>query len=377
MKHNHKYLALRRYWNRVRTLSHILAIKAFRKKRYPFYVNLVINSRCNLKCAYCFGSYSNRQTPDWAYEDLVKLIDDLYDRGTRYILVQGGEPMLHNDLGKIFRYIDSKGIVTALVTNGQFPDRIRQTPEIALLDNICFSLDGNREGNDRVRGKGTFDKVLESIQVVKEVHKTPIRINSTITKYTVDDVDFMAEFMRKNNIEWGINFLFKGDERLGEEDLAPDDAAIVRYQEKFIDYIKRGYPIFSTTKILRYTLSWPVPYSRKFLGKEESLRLLGKKAIECQYGNYEIVIDEDGRLYPCQGMQGMFDGKNLKEVGFDEAFKHLETKPCYTCYLVSMINTSAMINWDLNVIGETVAGTFRSRLLKKTKAGVPKAGVIE
>jgi AdoMet-dependent heme synthase len=368
MKYNHRYLTIRRYWQRIRTLYYMLAIKAFNKPRYPFYVNLVINSRCNLKCAYCFGLYSSRKTPDWAYEDLVKLIDDLHARGTRYILVQGGEPLLHPDLGKIFRYIDSKGIVTALVTNGQFPERIREIPEIALLDNICFSLDGNREGNDRIRGKGTFDKVLESIQVVKEVHRTPIRLNTTITKYTVHDVDFMAEFVRDNNIEWGINFLFKGDERLGEEDLAPEDEDIIKYQNKFVDYIRRGYPIFSTTKILRYTLNWPVPYTRKFLGREESLRLMGKKAIECQYGNYEIVIDEDGRLYPCQGMQGMFDGKNLKEVGFDEAFKHLETKPCYTCYLVSMINTSAMINWDMNVIGETIRGTFRSRLWKSKKA---------
>ena len=367
-QYNHKLLALRRYWNRLRTLYYMLAIKAFKKPRYPFYVNLVINSRCNLKCAYCFGSYSHRKTPDWELEDLKKLIDDLYRRGTRYILIQGGEPLLHKDLGEIFRYIDSRGIVTALVTNGQFPERIRNISEIALLDNICFSLDGAREGNDRIRGKGTFDKVLKSIRVVKEVHKTPIRINSTITKYTVHDVDFMAEFMKKNNIEWGINFLFKGDERLGDEDLAPEDEAIIQYQQKFINYIKKGYPIFSTTKILRYTLDWPVPYTRKFLGRKEALQLLGKKAIECQYGNYEIVIDEDGRLYPCQGMQGMFDGKNLKEVGFDAAFEHLKNKPCYTCYLVSMINTSAMINWDLNVIGETVKGTLRSRLWKSRKA---------
>ena len=368
MKYNYRKLALRRYWNRIRTLYYMLAIKAFKKPRYPFYVNLVINSRCNLKCAYCFGAYSSRKSPDWKLDELKKLIDDLYERGTRYILVQGGEPLLHRDLGKIFSYIDSRGIVTGLVTNGTLPEIIRNMPELALLDNICFSLDGNRDGNDRVRGKGTFDKVLESIKAVQEVHRVPVRINSTITKYTVHDVDFMAEFMRENNLEWGINFLFKGDERLGEEDLAPEDKDIVTYQEKFLEYIRRGYPIFSTSKIIRYTLSWPVSYSRKFLGKEEALKLLGKKAIECQYGNYELVIDEDGRLYPCQGMQGMFDGKNLKEVGFDEAFRHLATKPCYTCYLVSMINTSAMINWDLNVIGETIGGTFRSRLWKNRLA---------
>jgi len=366
-RYNHKLLALRRYWNRARTLGHMLSIKALRKKSYPFYVNLVINSRCNLKCSYCFGSYSHRRAPDWAYDDLVALIDDLYKRGTRYILIQGGEPLLHKDLGGIIGYIDRKGIVVALVTNGTLPERIREMPEISLLDNICFSLDGNRDGNDRVRGAGTFDKVVASIRAVQEVHGTPIRINSTITKYTVNDIDFMAAFVRDNSLAWGINFLFKGDERLGEEDLAPEDEDVIQYQKKFIEYIRRGYPIFSTSKILRYTLNWPVSYNRKFLGREEATRLMGRKAIECQYGNYEIVIDEDGRLYPCQGMQGIFDAKNLKEVGFDEAFKHLETKPCYTCYLVSLINTSAMINWDLNVIWETIRGTFRFHKWKSPK----------
>ncbi|MDD3012880.1 MAG: radical SAM protein [Candidatus Gastranaerophilales bacterium] len=350
-----------RLWNRARTLFYILSIKAFNKKPYPFYVNLVINSRCNLNCAYCFGHYSQRQTPDWKLEDLKKLIDNLYKKGTRYILVQGGEPLLHNDLGEIFKYIYEKGIVTAIVTNGQFPERIKKIPEISLLDNICFSLDGGKEGNDIVRGKGCFDKVMESIEAVKEFHKVPIRINSTISKYVVNDIDFMAEFVKKNKIEWGINYLFKGNEVLGEEDLAPTADEIIEYQRKILEYKRKGYPIFTTTKILNYVLNWPVDYRQKYLNYDESSKKLGNKAIKCQYGFYEIVIDEDGLVYPCQGMQGCFDAKNIHEVGFDEAFKHLETKPCYTCYLPSLINTSAMINWDFNVIGETVFETFKNR----------------
>ena len=347
----------------------MLSIKALNQPRYPFYVNLVINSRCNLRCSYCFGRYSNRTSPDWAWEDLKNLIDDLRRRGTRYILIQGGEPVLHPDLGRIIRYSVDRGIVTALVTNGTLPARIREIPEIALLDNICFSLDGNREGNDIVRGKGTFDKVMESIRVVKEVHKTPIRINSTISRYTVGDLDFFAEFVKENRLEWGINFLFKGDEKLQGEDMAPEDEKIREFGRRFIEYIKKGYPIFTTSKVVEYVLDWPVPYARNFLNRADAIQLLGKKAIECQYGHYEIVIDEDGRVYPCQGMQGIFDAKNLKEVGFDAAFEHLKTKPCYTCYLTSLINTSAMINWDFGVIGETVLGTFRRRLSRKPAGG--------
>lgn len=343
----------------------MLAIKAFRKPRYPFYVNLVINSQCNLKCAYCFGQYSKRIQSYWKFEDLKVLIDDLYKRGTRYILVQGGEPLLHPNIREILSYINDKNIVSAIVTNGTLPNRLKEIPELDLLDNICFSLDGNREGNDKVRGQGTFDKVMESVKVIKENFDTPIRINSTIHKYVVNDVDFMAEFMEKNNIEWGVCYLFKGDEKLGEEDLSPANEEIKNYQKKVIEYKKKGYPIFIAAKILKYTFEWPFGYNTICIDKERAKKGLGKKAIECQYGNYEIVIDEDGKMYPCQGLQGVFDAKNIHEVGFDEAFKHLATKPCYTCYLIPLINSSAMINWDINVIFDTIYHTFRTRLRNK------------
>lgn len=354
----------KRFYNRARILYHMLAIKAFRKSRYPFYVNLVINSQCNLRCAYCFGKYSSRSQSYWKLEDLKVLIDDLYKRGTRYILVQGGEPLLHPNIREILAYLEKKNIVSAIVSNGTLPRKFKEIPELAQLDNICFSLDGNQEGNDKVRGQGTFNKVMESIQVIKENFDTPIRINSTIHKYVINDCDFMAEFMKKNNIEWGISYLFRGDEKLGEENLAATDEEIRNYQKKIIEYKKKGYPIFTAAKILKYTYNWPFGYKTIYVDKEKAKKEMGKKCIECQYGNYEIVIDEDGKVYPCQGMQGVFEAKNVHEVGFDEAFQYLTTKPCYTCYVIPLINTSAMINWDMNVILDTVYHTFRTRFKK-------------
>ncbi|MFA5042272.1 MAG: radical SAM protein [Candidatus Paceibacterota bacterium] len=349
-----------RFLNRAKTLCHILKIKALKKKPYPFYVNLVINSQCNLRCAYCFGKYSFRPQRYWSFEKLKLLIDELYKRGTRYILVQGGEPLLHPEIREILKYLIKKKIVCAIVSNGTLPKKIKEIKEIAYLDNICFSLDGNKEGNDLVRGKGVFDKVLSSIEEVRKYYDTPIRINSTIHKYVVNDCDFMAEFVKKNNIEWGVSYLFKGDEKIGEEDLAPTEEEITYYQKELIEYKRKGYPIFTALKILEYALNWPFSYQKIFVNKKEAEEKLGKKAIECQYGRYEIVIDEDGSVYPCNGMQGIFQPKNFYRDGLEKALENLKNKPCYSCYLMSMINTSAMINWDFNVIGDTIFHTLRN-----------------
>lgn len=354
-----KNLKLYRFFNRARTLYHILKIKALRKKPYPFYVNLVINSQCNLRCAYCFGKYPYRNQRYIPFEKLKDLIDQLYKKGTRYILVQGGEPFLHPQLRDILRYLIKKRIVCAIVSNGTLPELIKKTPEIAYLDNICFSLDGNREGNDLIRGKGVFDKVMESIETVKKNFDTPIRINSTIHKYVINDCDFMANFVKENHIEWGVSYLFQGNETFNGESLSPSEEEIKNYQRKLIDYKKRGYPIFTALKILEYTYYWPFSYKEIYIDKEKSKELLKIKAIQCQYGRYEIIIDEDGNVYPCNGLQGIFKAKNVFTDGLDEALENLKNKPCYTCYLMPMINTSAMINWDFNVIFDTIFHTFR------------------
>jgi len=353
---------LKRLYNRARLLSGILAIKAFKKKKFPFYSNLVINSTCNLKCSYCFGNYHKRPKRELSYADFTTLVKELQKHGTKYILMQGGEPFLHKDLGRFIKYLYDMDIITAIVTNGNFPEKIKDIPELDLMDNICFSLDGAREGNDKIRGSGSFDKVIQSIDEIKKNYSVPIRINSTIHRFVCDDIDFMADMMKSKKIEWGINFLFSGKEQIDGESIALNREQMINYIYKLLQYKEKGYPIFTTTKILKYTIEWISRIDNVFLSKEELQDKNFLKPIECQYGNYEIAIDEDYNIYPCQGLQNIFNAKKISEVGFDEAFKHLENKPCYSCYIPSMINTSAMINWDMSVIFETIFGTFKNRI---------------
>ena len=107
MKKSHNY---KRLYNRAKTLYHMLSIKAFRKKPYPFYVNLVINSQCNLRCAYCFGKYSYRSQSYWEFEDLKQLVDALYKKGTRYILVQGGGEPFASSTRRLVEWMDEEGM---------------------------------------------------------------------------------------------------------------------------------------------------------------------------------------------------------------------------------------------------------------------------
>ncbi len=355
-------LELKRFYNRVRILYYMLAIKALRKKRYPFYTNLVINNVCGMKCSYCFGNYHSRQPNQISLDKFKQLVDLLYSKGTSYILLQGGEPLIHPHFSEFLRYLNSKNIINAIVSNGQFPELIKNIPELNYMDNICFSLDGNKDGNDKVR-KNSFDKVIVSIDEVKKYYKVPIRINTTLHKFVLQDIDFLAEFVKKNKLEWGINFLFIGTEQaMDGEKLALSKEETIYAISKILEYKKKRYPIFTTTKVLKYALCWTEYTDKVFLAKSELTNF--PKPIECQYGNYEIAIDEDLRLYPCQALQNIFPAKSIETDGFDNAFEFLLTKPCYSCRVVSMINTSAMINWDFEIILETIFDTIRNRFIR-------------
>jgi len=249
--------------------------------------------------------------------------------------------------------------VAAIITNGQLPDRIKDLPELELLDNICFSLDGNREGNDYIRGKGSYDKVIESINKIRKYCKTPIKICSTIHKYVIDDADFIAEFAKQNKINWNINFLFGGDEKFGGADLALSNDEMKKYASKLIELKKRGYPIFISNAALDYIRKWLNCSNSVFLSEYELIEKKFVMPIKCQYGNYEIFIDNDLKVYPCPILQNKFNAKNIAEVGFDEAFDNLINKPCFSCYVPSMINTALIFDWNLSAVLDTVSGLIK------------------
>lgn len=91
--------------------------------KIPFWVVLNITSKCNLFCDYCFNDYDypldtrNTRKTLWL-EDFKKIIDELYEAGTRDIILTGWEPFSCNFLLELLDYLKQKNIFTRINTNG-------------------------------------------------------------------------------------------------------------------------------------------------------------------------------------------------------------------------------------------------------------------
>jgi len=107
---------------------------------------------------------------DMSPEHLEAVIDYIRkgdDRNENAVVFSGGEPLLVPELIKeIVERTSDKGLKYRLFTNGMLLDRV-PLDILQPLDTIFVSMDGDKESHEKHRGKGTYDRILESLRAVK------------------------------------------------------------------------------------------------------------------------------------------------------------------------------------------------------------------
>ncbi|MBI5970592.1 MAG: radical SAM protein [Deltaproteobacteria bacterium] len=295
-------------------------------KSEPISVVLVVNNRCNLDCHYCFGDYGNRRDKDYTTEELVKVIDDLYALGTRYMVVHGGETLLRKDVGYIVDYIKRKGIYVGFITNGillaQNLDVVRN------VDSLCISLDGNEAGNDLNRGTGSFKAAVDAIKLASK-EKFRLRVSATLTRNTMHDIEFLAKLAKEHKFQLYFSILYKPLKKALDMGMSQEE--IRESLSKILYFKNQGYPIFTSDRCLNYSMSWPFDYNVKHHATPQELPV-GFEPIRCYYGRSKFVVEANGYVYPCFPLNEEFKALNLKEVGVAKAIEHVrKTNRCVAC----------------------------------------------
>lgn len=140
----------------------------------PVYLDLNPTSRCNLSCLHCTARGKEEFDADSELDadTYEKIVDQAADLGVKHItLCGGGEPTLAGDVVRsIMKTAKKKGIKGSLVTNGTLIDeRLAKIIGESGWGKVQISFDGpRRKPQDKMRGKGTWDKVMKSINLLKK-----------------------------------------------------------------------------------------------------------------------------------------------------------------------------------------------------------------
>lgn len=187
--------------------------------------------RCNLRCAGCYaGNYSRADDlPDAVVERIVSEAEEM---GAWFFIMLGGEPFMWPGLLDLVERHRSS--IFQVYTNGTLIDDA-VVNRIARLGNIApaISIEGGRERTDARRGRGTYDRVINTMERLRD-HGVLFSFSATATRENIDEItsDEFVDLMIEKGALYGWYFAYMP---IG---LNPDLAFMPTPEER--DRLRRG-----------------------------------------------------------------------------------------------------------------------------------------
>ena len=169
-----------------------------------------ITDICNFRCRHC---YQDKFTPESELdiEGLKEVSDRIIEVARKQekkiiVNITGGEPFLKKEIFELLSYLDCQKEIfhLAIITNGSLINRgiIRRLKIIKKLRQIKISLDGaDATSNDSLRGKGSFDKAMQAIGLLKEDSALEIIIMLTVMKSNLNQVRGVFNLCQKLELD--------------------------------------------------------------------------------------------------------------------------------------------------------------------------------
>ena len=238
----------------------------------PVHVQFNPTNRCNLKCEFC--SCGNRdQAKEMPIEEVKILVSRLSHLGTQAVTITGGgEPLMHRNFDDVISEFFYKGMEIGLVSNGKLLDKV----DPLTLKKVRWCRVSCSD--DRPLDGALYKSICSAVERVRSVDwafsyvitKEPNIRNILIAIEIANDLDFTHV-------------------RLVNDLMSPDDVPSGWVHEEIV---KEG---LDDSRVIYQ--------DRKEFSK-------GTK--KCYLSLLKPVIDADGFIYPCCGVQYARDPMDLK-----------------------------------------------------------------
>jgi len=295
--------------------------------RAPIVLSISITSRCNLKCVYCYSEADNRHAHDVPFAEIKDILDRFYALGTRIVLLQGGEPLLHKDLDAIITYVKSKGIYCAVTTNAlNFRDRLDSLKKV---DQVQLSIDGDERITDNNRGQGVYAALVGAMKLCNE-NNIPFHLHTVITRETSLENTLLPLTELANKYHSYLNFCIPVRTGSAKDKNLADFHKIRDFYKLVLEKKRQGLPTNNSYQGLLDIISWGDNHAYDAFVPSGSPEI--KKYKKCVMGDLVCWLDSEGKLYPCafQLGQGNFNF-SVKELGVRGAWEKLKALPCHYC----------------------------------------------
>ena len=174
-------------------------------------LHLYLTNKCNLRCRHCYMDSGLPLQNELSTEDFISVIDQFAAISKNQVILTGGEPLLFPDIMVLIKQAKEKGLKVSIFTNGTLIDEKFVSKIEDYVDEIQFSLDGaSSEVNDNIRGKGVFQRVLKTADLLKKTN-IKLRLAMVIMPQNVEDLktNIIGLARRLDGVEMKLSFALK------------------------------------------------------------------------------------------------------------------------------------------------------------------------
>lgn len=159
---------------------------------YPQVIGIEVTNKCNLECIMCPRQEMKREIGDMDIGLFKKIIDEIKGRAEFIWLQDYGEPLLHNDIFRMIKYVKSAGLNVGISTNATVLDNVIINNILeSKLDYMIFAFDGAiKDTYERIRKGAKYDKVIENIKLfLEEKNKKQARLFTVLQCIHMDETE--------------------------------------------------------------------------------------------------------------------------------------------------------------------------------------------
>jgi len=250
---------------------------------------------CNMKCKMCYA----RLEPQVVREagglvggkEWLKVAKEAAEAGTLFVLLTGGEPLLHPDFKEIYLGLQQMGMIVSVNTNGTLLNEewadffSRHMPR-----KINITLYGaSPDTYEKVCGYGEgYEKTLHAIRLLTE-RGVAVKMNGTLISDNAHEYELMEKMAEDLGVYLKVDsYIFpyarRDDANIAGMRIEPREQAYYKYCEKktkdtFLPSIKYAKEIFSVIDC-EVEEGQPLP-------------------VECRAGRSSYWIDWRHKVTPC------------------------------------------------------------------------------
>lgn len=208
----------------------------------PGFSLLLITPLCNANCRFCGFArdvYDRSAAGHMPLEKACEAIDVLYRNGVRYLVLSGGEPLMHPDLLKIIQRARQLEMNVMVVTNGGLlsEKRVNELADVG-VSGLIISIDAADSAiHEQNRG---LPGVCEMIRLANKVAaQRRLSTTASVAMSRLVDYDQLPDFLKSMGFKW-VTFSYPCRQMEGTSNLAQTSGDLMDFsdEELFAEFEK-------------------------------------------------------------------------------------------------------------------------------------------